>query len=121
LLYHLNELIQYQNSDGGFYENESSKKPTTANGMKEELASSNSYATWFRMCSIGMIATTLLGDDPSNWKFRNTLGIGYFEAQPFKSVENLQPDRKIIRKYKKLNLPHKLKNETVALGVRFLR
>lgn len=121
LLYHLEELLQYQNEDGGWFENENASRPTTANGMREELASSNSYATWFRMCSIGMIATTLLGDDPENWKFRGTLGMGYFKAKPFKNMDNFQLDRKVIRKYKKLNFPHKLKKEAINLGVKLLR
>lgn len=121
LLFHLDELLQYQNEDGGWFENENASRPTTANGMREELASSNSYATWFRMCSIGMIATTLLGDDPVNWGFRGTLGMGYFKAKPFKSINNFQLDRKIIRKYKKLNLPHKLKKEAINIGVKLLR
>lgn len=121
LIFHLNILINYQNPDGGFYENESSKRPTTANGMKENIASSNSYATWFRMCSIGMIATTLLGDNPNNWRFRNTLGMGYFVQKPYRAMDNLQLDQKVIRKYKKLNLPHKLKKEAIALGIKLLR
>lgn len=120
LLFHLVALLNYQNADGGFYENESRRKPTKANGMKEDIASSNSYATWFRMCSIGMIATTLLGDNIQNWKFRNTLGMGYFTPQPIEKIENPKIDKSVVRKYKMINLPHKLKNVAIATGARIL-
>jgi len=120
LLFHLNALLAYQNEDGGFFENETSKKPTTANGMKEDTASSNSYATWFRMCSIGMISTTLLGDSPENWRFRDTLGMGYYQPKRFKEINTLDVDRKILKKYNRINFPHKLIKHAIEIGVKLL-
>lgn len=77
LLFHLKCLLEYQNPDGGWYENDSHRLPTSAAGMKEQVASSCSYATWFRLCSIGMIDITLLQGNTADWNFRKTLGMGY--------------------------------------------
>ena len=49
LLFHLDSLLNYQNNDGGWYENETAQRPTSAAGMIEKNASSCSYATWFRI------------------------------------------------------------------------
>lgn len=122
LLYHLNALLRYQNSDGGWYENETKSRPTTANGMKEEIASSNSYATWFRLASIGMIAITLLGDDPKNWGFRKTLGMGYANSDWHPLIKReIFIDRSVVKKYKRLNISHTLKTKVIQLGVKLLR
>lgn len=122
LIYHLNALIKYQNSDGGWYENETPKKPTTANGMKEEKASSNSYATWFRMASIGMIAITLLGDDPNNWHFRRTLGMGYANDKWYITpIDSDRIDYKVVFKYNKINFPHIMRKKLITTAVMILR
>lgn len=122
LLYHLNALIKYQNNDGGWYENESSAKPTTANGMKEETASSNSYATWFRMASIGMIAITILGDNPNNWHFRRTLGMGYANDKwNLSPIVNERTDNNVIFKYKKKNFPHIMQKKLMSTAIKILR
>jgi len=122
LLYHLDSLLKYQNEDGGWFENESVSRPTTANGMKEDIASSNSYATWFRLCSIGMIMITLFGDDPGSWGFRKSLGMGYapnrWEQVKLKSYEI---DKGVVRKYKRKNLPHVLKEKAIATAVKLMR
>lgn len=121
LFFHLNALFNYQNSDGGFFENESPSQPTTAHGMKETVASSNSYATWFRMCSIGMIAITLLGDDPNKWQFRKTLGMGYHsdEWKPEK-LKSFHLDQKVLKKYRWINRPYRLKRKLIEIGAKIL-
>lgn len=121
LLYHLKALLEYQNEDGGWYENESASRPTTANGMKEQSASSCSYATWFRMCSIGMIAITLLGDDPKNWKFRNTLGMGYAPDRWTMSDDKIAINQSIVRQYKIKNIPSKTKDWAIKTAAKLIR
>lgn len=123
LLYHLESLLKYQNKDGGWYENDSRSKPTTAAGMKEKAASSCSYATWFRLCSIGMIAIVLLGDNQDNWKFRKTLGMGYAPDYWPESIENelLKVNIKVKKTYQIKNLPEKMKKEAIQLGIKLLR
>jgi hypothetical protein len=122
LLFHLNALLDYQNKDGGWYENESSKIPTGANGMKETIASSNSYATWFRLCSIGMIMITLFNDDESKWHFRKTLGMGYAPNWWNKiTPKSYAIDKSVLRKYNRQNLPHILKKRAIATAVKFMR
>jgi|GEM_PF-1820570 len=121
LLYHLNALLDYQNPDGGWNENENASLPTSANGMKEDVASSNSYATWFRLCSIGMIMIVLLGDKPENWSFRSTLGMGY--AHPdWKAIQtkSLSLEKHVIRKYKLQNIPNVMKNKLIKLASKFI-
>ncbi|PKO09635.1 MAG: hypothetical protein CVU40_10095 [Chloroflexi bacterium HGW-Chloroflexi-2] len=76
LLFHAEHLFKSQRFDGGWPENEFDT-PTQAEGFKDDKVSSCSYATWFRLCSLGMIAIVLLGDDSNNWGFRKTLGMGY--------------------------------------------
>lgn len=89
--------------------------------MNEHVASSNSYATWFRMCSIGMIATTLLGDNPDNWKFRESLGMGYYTARVHKKIDVLNLDSNVRWKYSRQNFPHRLKKLIIETGVRLLK
>ncbi len=114
LLYHLKALIDYQNEDGGWYENETPRKPTTANGMREEKASSNSYATWFRLCSIAMIVITLLKDDPGRWHFRKTLGMGYSNNKwNVRDLSDYAVDNMTVAKYKISNLPGAFKSRLI--------
>lgn len=77
LVMHAEKLLVSQNEDGGWFESADGRTRTVAEGFREPVPSSCSYATWFRLCSLGMIAITLLGDHPSNWSFRRTLGMGY--------------------------------------------
>jgi hypothetical protein len=122
LLFHLNCLLEYQNEDGGWYENETKFNPTIANGMSENIASSNSYATWFRLTSIAMIRITLFGDSQSNWSFRKTLGMGYVkdnlsQIKPKKTVIN----KSLVLKYKIKNTPSQFKKKAIKLAVKLLR
>ena len=120
LLYHLDALLKYQNPDGGWYENESVSKPTGANGMKESKASSNSYGTWFRMCSLGMIAITLFEEDAENWQFRTTLGMGYFKKKGEYQMKSTGIDKAVARKYYMKNLPSKVKTELIQFGAKHI-
>ncbi len=122
LLFHLNCLLEYQNEDGGWYENETKFIPTKANGMSENQASSNSYATWFRLTSIAMIMITLFDDSKSNWSFRKTLGMGYVndnltQIKPKKTLI----DKNIVLKYKIKNIPNQLKKNAIKIALRFMR
>lgn len=122
LLFHLDALLKYQNEDGGWYENESSSIPTTANGMKEIKASSNSYATWFRLCSIGMIMITLFGEDKSKWHFRKTLGMGYAPDTWYTvNPKSYVLDKVVIRKYNRKNFPHLFKKKAIATAIKLIR
>jgi hypothetical protein len=116
LLYHLECLLNYQNPDGGWYENASKSNPTAAAGMKEAQASSCSYATWFRLCSIGMISNTLLGSDMDVWNFRSTLGMGYHSNKwtTFDS-DKFDLDNKGKINYKFKNLPTELFRNGIQL------
>jgi len=76
LIYHAEELLATQRSDGGWAEN-GDQSPTIAAGFVDKQVSSCSYATWFKLASLGMISICLLGDAPKNWSFRKTLGMGY--------------------------------------------
>lgn len=122
LLYHLEELLNYQNEDGGWYENEISSIPTTAAGMKENIASSCSYATWFRLCSIGMISVVLLNDKPENWSFKKMIGMGYApDYWPNNiSLDEVKFDEKIKKVYDKKNFPRKVKKKLIKFGVKVL-
>lgn len=116
LLYHLEALLNYQNSDGGWYENASKSMPTVAAGMKEMQASSCSYATWFRLCSIGMISNTLLGSDVKKFNFRSTLGMGYHPNKWSTFDYNVSDFDNIVKiNYKLKNLPSKLLRNGIQL------
>ncbi len=123
LLMHLEYLLDYQNIDGGWYENENSNRPTVANGMVEEVASSNSYGTWFRLCSIGMIAITLLGSNETEWNFRKTLGMGYHNKNWSKlnfenefEIDKMLKIKNLIRKF-----PTQLRKRIISAGVKVLK
>jgi hypothetical protein len=108
MYYHLNKLIEYQNKDGGWLEAPRPGYPTQAAGMKEDQASSCSYSTWFRLCSIAMILITLVGDNREKWHFRNTLGMGYFHINEnytnYNGYNNTNYFTKL--KFKATNIPY---------------
>ena len=122
LIYHLDRLLKFQNIDGGWYENESSLKPTVANGMFEIQASSNSYSTWFRMCSIAMISVTLFNFSSTKWNFRKTLGMGYSNNQ-WNKIDLISDsiDKKLFIKNKIKNLPNDFKNFAINFAVKILK
>lgn len=120
LIMHTEALLANQQSDGGWLENDNGK-PTVAAGFVDQAASSCSYATWFRLGSLGMIAVTLLGDSVQNWHFRKTLGMGY-APDKFPTIPVGAEVRKvpfIERKKKHLSvLPNQLKKKIISLGGR---
>jgi hypothetical protein len=119
LIFHLNCLIRYQNTDGGWFENDNSKLPTKANGMIEEVASSNSYATWFRSASIIMIINTLLKIEDDSSVFRKTLGMGYWSGEWSKrDIKELRIDKSVANKYFLKNLKNTVKKKVISLGVK---
>lgn len=122
MLYHLDTLLKYQNSDGGWFEGDNRNSKTSAAGMKDEVPSSCSYATWFRLCSIGMIAITLLGDNEQRWHFRKTLGMGYAPNYWNRiDLGNYNIDSNIVRKFKNKNRPHVLKKQLINFAIRIIK
>ncbi|MEW5872025.1 MAG: SCP2 sterol-binding domain-containing protein [Chloroflexota bacterium] len=76
-------LLDFQNPDGGFAD--------TCEGIRlfdgwqryqEPQGLSNTFATWFRCATIGMICYVLYPAERQQWRFRNTLGMGYFNPRP---------------------------------------
>jgi hypothetical protein len=74
---HVAALLGSQRPDGGWLEAADDNAPTVAAGFYESPSTSCSYATWFRMCSLGMFSVFALGSDTVQWRFRSTLGMGY--------------------------------------------
>ena len=81
LLSHANALLRFQRLDGGWPEKDDPRAVCVAAGFRDSAPSSCSYATWFRLCALAIVAICLLGDSPARWHFRNTLGMGY--APPY--------------------------------------
>lgn len=122
LIEHAEALLKYQREDGGWLEN-ATPSPTKAAGFKDTAASSCSYATWFRLASLGMIAIVVLGDTPDNWHFRQTLGMGYAPENWPKppsgvAIERMPRNQKI--KYDVLQAPERARSSIIKLGSRFL-
>jgi hypothetical protein len=123
LLHHTESLLASQRDDGGWLEADDNRTPTAGHGFQDLQPSSCSYATWFRMLSLAMIAIVLLGDDPNNWKFRKTLGMGYAPANwpeipPGALVKNIPIGFRINSCLK--SIPRKTKNNLLKLGSRFI-
>lgn len=114
LLFHLDSLLNYQNKDGGWNEHDSKNKPTIAAGMQENEASSCSYASWFRLCSIAMISETLLNDTNNKWEFRSDLGMGYHSNRWSRlNISSRDIKKSYQYKYQLQNLPYKLKRHGI--------
>jgi hypothetical protein len=75
-------LLDFQNPDGGFADvHEGTRRlDGWVQGYSEDQGLSNSFATFFRLIAIAMIAATL-APDLRRWGFRRMLGIGYFPEQ----------------------------------------
>ena len=72
---YLVELLQVQNRDGGFCDNYVT--PETLYGLTTPAGISLTWATWFRLATIGMIACALFPEERTRWTFRNTIGSCY--------------------------------------------
>ncbi len=74
----LTALLAIQNPDGGFADAAAGilRLDGWTGGYAEDQGNSNTFATWFRVIAIAMIARTLW---PTwrQWTFRRTIGIGY--------------------------------------------
>lgn len=74
----LEGLLALQGSDGGFFDERHGVRRVDGwvQGYEEPQGIANTFATWFRMIAIAMIAETLW---PSwrSWRFRRMIGIGY--------------------------------------------
>ena len=78
----LSQLLDVQNSDGGF--------PDVLRGergfdgwavYKEPQGLSNTFATFFRLASIAMCASILSPATKARWRFRPGIGMGYFRPE----------------------------------------
>lgn len=77
------EILAVQNPDGGFPDAFEGER--TFDGWetyREPQGISNAFATWFRMASIAMAAWVLYPETRPLWRFRGTIGIGYFPVSP---------------------------------------
>jgi hypothetical protein len=74
----LADLLDFQNPDGGFPDTlDGDRRFDGWNSYVEPQGLSNCFATWFRSATISMICEVLF-PDALPWRFRNTVGIGYF-------------------------------------------
>jgi hypothetical protein len=72
------DLLEFQNSDGGFADvREGDRRFDGWNSYVEPQGLSNCFATWFRCATIGMICEIIL-PNAFTWHFRSTIGMGYF-------------------------------------------
>jgi hypothetical protein len=123
LAYHTYCLLDSQRKDGGWLEAANNITPTSGHGFKDFIPSSCSYATWFRLCALGMISIVLLRDDPNRWRFRKTLGMGYAPASwPTKPehVNIKSPNINFKLKVNLSQLPNNLKKKIINIGVKLL-
>lgn len=70
------ELLQVQNADGGFVNG--FIQPDRQFGRESRAGQSVAWATWFRLATLGMAAVALMPAQNGQWKFRDTLGMGYY-------------------------------------------
>ena len=122
LIFHTEALLNSQQSDGGWLE-DNNDIPTTAAGFKDTHPSSCSYATWFRLASLGMVAITILGDSPDNWGFRKTLGMGYapHNFPDFSKTVQIRPATLFTRTNKFISdIPRKAKTTLIKVGMKLV-
>jgi hypothetical protein len=74
----LPHLLAFQNPDGGFCDERSGtrRQDGWVKGYQEPQGLSNTFATWFRLIAIAMIADCLW-PQWHPWNFRSMIGIGY--------------------------------------------
>lgn len=122
LVSHVRALLNAQNGDGGWHESDRGTA-TSFEGRRELSPSSSSYSTWFRLCSLGMFAITLLNEPKQSWKFRRMLGMGY-APDDWPVGKDFVFDPRIVKdlrsKYKIQRIKANLTNKTVSILRRFL-
>jgi hypothetical protein len=75
-------LLDFQNPDGGFADVRAGTRLFDGwEGYQEPQDLSNTFSTWFRCATVGMICHVLYPEARGDWHFRNTLGMGYFAPQ----------------------------------------
>ncbi len=75
-------LLDFQNPDGGFADvREGTRLFDGWERYQEPQGLSNTFSTWFRCATVGMICHLLYPETRRDWHFRNTLGMGYFAPQ----------------------------------------
>jgi hypothetical protein len=76
-------VLAFQNPDGGFPDSREGERLFDGwESYREPQGLSNAFATWFRCATIGMAASILFPATREDWRFRNTIGIGYFPVRP---------------------------------------
>jgi len=77
----LSLLLDFQNPDGGFCDESNGilRFDGWPGGYWEPQGISNCFATWFRCATVGIISCILFPGTAGQWKFRSTIGIGYFK------------------------------------------
>lgn len=81
------KLIDFQNQDGGFTDEKTGgvrRMDGWVRGYFEPQGLSNCFATWFRAATLAMIISVLSPEIGKNYRFRNTIGIGYFNPNYLK-------------------------------------
>jgi hypothetical protein len=78
----LPHLLAFQNPDGGFCDERTGirRQDGWVKGYQEPQGLSNTFATWFRLIAIAMIADCLWPQWHA-WNFRRMIGIGYRKAR----------------------------------------
>lgn len=76
LFRYLVELLDVQNADGGFCDNYVTSHMLY--GENTPAGVSVTWTTWFRLATLGMIACALFPERVDQWRFRRTLGSGYW-------------------------------------------
>ena len=78
----LPHLLAFQNPDGGFCDERTGirRQDGWVKGYQEPQGLSNTFATWFRLIAIAMIADCLW-PQWHRWNFRPMIGIGYRKAR----------------------------------------
>ena len=123
LILHLEVLLSTQRSDGGWLEADNERTKSATQGFQDTEVSSCSYATWFKLCSLGMIAIVLLNDSPRHWGFRKTLGMGYAPSTWPKlpagaTIDN--PSHQFRLTLKSKLFPAKIKRKIIEVGSRLI-
>jgi hypothetical protein len=75
---YLVELLQVQQPDGGFCD--SYVTPSELYGCVTDANVSVTWTTFFRLATIGMLVCVFRPQDRSQWAFRETIGMGYFNV-----------------------------------------
>ncbi len=75
---YLVELLQVQQPNGGFCDDYVT--PGNLFGCVTAPDVAVTWTTWFRLATIGMLVCALRPQDGDQWVFRDTIGMGYFNA-----------------------------------------